>query len=105
MLPNPPHNKNYNTLHRKNKTFISWQDMRHYQQKVTNLSTFLEKKEDLNLKKNYRKDLDTLLQIKTEKVKEDNKIPEMNKILKTQKLCNNYENKQENFQKKILLKN
>lgn len=104
MLPDPPHKKGYHSIHSKNKTFVSWKDMKHYQQKVGKLSSFLEKKEDFMRKKNYRKDLDTLLQIKNIGDDKDSK-KERDFILSTQKICNSYENKQGNFQKRMLMDN
>lgn len=105
MLPDPPHKKGYHSIHSKNKTFISWNDMKHYQQKVGNLSSFLEKKEDYQRKKNYRKDLDTLLQIKKKSRRVKNHQEEIDFILSNNKMASNYENSQGKLQKKILMDN
>ena len=43
MLPDPPNKIGYFSTKPKNKTFVTWNDVNKYQERMTNLNMYLEK--------------------------------------------------------------
>ncbi len=105
MLPDPPHNKGYYSDHPKKETFLTWNDVGKYQTKITKLNKYLEKQEFRKKKKNYKNDLDILMQIKNRRRSSISEINHQMNIKKAQDHAKEYEMIQKKHELDMHMKN